>query len=157
MDHEHYMRMAVDAARQAEKDGAVAIAAILVKDGKVISSGESTTWIQKDPSGHGEINCIRAACKELDTTDLTGCVMYGTLEPCGMCLSCAAWANLGALYFGAYRKDVAGNEYEIKGWNSEEAAKNMRLTNGGSIQVTGGILRDECAALLKEYKNWTKQ
>ncbi len=150
------MRLAIKAAQDAERDGALAIAAVIVKEGKVVATGVSTTWVAKDPSGHGETNCIRNACKELDTTDLADCGLYGTLEPCGMCVSCAAWANLPTLYFGAYREDVPGNEYEIKNWSAEEAAGKIRLANGNSMQVRGGILREECALLLKDYKNWSR-
>jgi len=156
MDHEKYMHLAIAAAEQAEKDGAVAIAAVLVKDDKVIATGVSTVWIAKDPSGHGETNCIREACKQLNTNDLSECVLYGTLEPCGMCLSCSAWASLPTLYFGAYLEDVAGNEYEIQDWSAEKASERMRLANGGRLTVHGGILRKECAELLKGYKEWSK-
>lgn len=150
------MRLAIEVAKKVEQEGGIAIGAVLVKDDKIIASGGSTTWVNKDPSGHGETNCIRSACKELDSIDLNGCILYGTLEPCGMCLSCAAWANLPALYFGAYRKDVPGNEYEIADWNAEETSKKMRLPNGDPIRVIGGILRDECVALLTGYKSWSK-
>lgn len=157
MNHEDYMRLAIQAAKDGEeKRGTVAIAAVLVKNGEVIATGLSTVWVDKDPSGHGETNCIRAACKQLQVNDLSGCALYGTLEPCGMCLSCAAWASLPALYFGAYRKDVEANQYEINDWSAEDAAKRVRLANGGSMQVVGGILREECAALLTGYKNWSK-
>lgn len=157
MDHEKYMRLAIEVAQKYEREGGLPIGAVLVKDGEVLASGGSTTWVNRDPSGHGETNCIRNACKALDTTDLSSCVLYGTIEPCGMCLSCSAWARLSALCFGAYREDVAGNEYEVENWSAEDRAKRMRLGNGEKMVVKGGILRKECAELLAGYKDWSKR
>lgn len=157
MPHEDYIKEAINVAKEAEQNGGIAIGAVMVKDGKVIAKGGSTVWVDKDPSEHGESNCIREACKKLSTTDLNGCTLYGTLEPCGMCLSASAWANLSEIYFGAYREDAIGNNYEINEWSAEKASKNMRLFSGKSMKVNGGILREECADLLKGYTNWEKQ
>lgn len=156
MEHEDYIRLAIEIAKAAEKEGEPAIGAVIVKDEKVIASGKSSVWPQKDPSGHSESNCIRAACEMLDTLDLSECVMYGTLEPCGMCLSTAAWANLKKIYFGSYREDVSGNDFEIKNWSAEKAASNMSNSDGIEMMVQGGILRKECASLLNNYQNWQK-
>ena len=150
------MMLAIEVAKQAEADGGPAIGAILVKDDVVIAEGKSLVWPLMDPSSHGEGNCIRAACKKLDTLDLSNCRMYGTLEPCGMCVSTAAWAGLSEIYFGAYQKDVVGNNYEIKDWDAEKAALNMNLFNGSAMKIQGGLLREECSKLLAEYENWTK-
>jgi tRNA(Arg) A34 adenosine deaminase TadA len=156
MTHEDYMRETIKVAQESEKEGGAAIGAIIVKDGEIIAEGKSLVWQHRDPSGHGESNCIRAACKELDVVDLAGCVLYGTLEPCGMCVSCAAWANLTTMYFGAYRNDVSGNEYELEDWEAEKVAPRTKLHDGKHMQIQGGILREECAQLLQNYKNWQK-
>lgn len=157
MTHEEYMKLAIEVARQSEKDGGPAIGVIIVKDGKVVAEGKSLVWPLKDPSSHGEVNCIRAACKKLDTLDLHECTMYGTLEPCGMCLSTAAWANLSTIYFGAYRKDVFGNHYEIRDWEAEKSAQAMNMLDGVVMKVEGGILQGACAQLMDGYKNWAKE
>ena len=129
MTHEEYIRKAIEIAKKSEQEGGVATGSIIVKNDQIIATGESSVWPDKDPSGHGESNCIRNACKKLQSTDLKDCILYGTLEPCGMCLSTAAWANLGTVYFGAYREDVPGNNYEIDEWSAEQASKNMCLFN----------------------------
>lgn len=67
------------------------------------------------------------------------------------------WGNVKTVYFGAYASDVAGNGYEYKYFSSEKLAENSQLWDGGKIEVVGGILHDECRALLKDYKNWMKQ
>lgn len=157
MTHEDYIKEAINVAKEAEQKGGLAVGAIIVKDGEIIAKGGSTVWVDKDPSGHGESNCIREACKKLGTTDLKGCALYGTLEPCGMCLSTASWANLSEVYFGAYREDANGNNYEINDWSAEGASEHMHLFDSRKMTVEGGILREECADLLNGYTNWEKQ
>ena len=68
-----------------------------------------------------------------------------------MCLGCAAWAGISRVAFGAYQEDIAENPYELDGYSAEETGKRARPQ---PINVLGGVLRDECKALLKNYKNW---
>lgn len=156
MTHEDYMKVAIEVAKKSEEENGIAIGAVIVKNDKVVATGGSSVGRDKDPSGHGESNCIRNACSEMQTLDLSDCILYGTLEPCGMCVSTAAWAGLPTLYFGAYREDVEGNDYEVKEWDSEKAAKHMSVFGGKQMIITGGILRNECKVLLGEYTNWQK-
>ncbi len=154
------MQQAIEIARQSEREGGTAIGAVLVQNdtGEVIATGKSLVWPTKDPTAHAETNCIRSACGQLQSLDLAGYTLYGTLEPCHMCLSCAAWADLPTIYFGAYRQDVSNNPYEVRGdYSAEKQAANMQLASGGTMTVTGGILRDECSELLKDYRGWVKQ
>jgi len=156
MTHEDYMRKAIEIAKETEAQGGVAIGAILVKDGEIIAVGHSLPGTTLDATAHGEIAAIRATCQKLKTINLDGCVLYSTLESCGMCLSAAVWANISAYYFGAYATDVPDNHYELKNYNSEERAKQTQRWDGTQIQAIGGILREECKALLDEYKDWVK-
>lgn len=156
MPHEDYIRQAMKMARRSEHDGGVAIGAVLVKDGDVFAEGTSSVW-RHDPSGHAEINCLRAGCSKLSSTDLSdGYILYTTLEPCGMCLSCAAWAQCRQVVFGAYRQNVAGNDYEIDDFSAEELARRLHFADGQRMEVTGGILSQECADLLQGYRNWLR-
>lgn len=51
--------------------------AVIVKDGKIISTAHNTVIESKDATAHAEINAIRAASKKLDTYDLTRmCIIY---------------------------------------------------------------------------------
>jgi guanine deaminase len=157
MTHEDYMRLAIEAARESEKHGGCPIGAVVVKDGQVVSEGMSLATADRDVTQHPETTAIRAACKKLKGTNLEGCVLYSTLESCSMCLGAALWGNMKAIYFGAYATDIVGNDYEFKNYSLEERAKDSQLWDGSKIQITGGILRDECKELMKNYKNWSKQ
>lgn len=160
MNDEQYMQKAIEIAKEAEASGGAAIGAIMVKDGKIIAKGLSNPWGKRDPSNHGEIDCIRNTAKENDLMDMQGCTLYGTLEPCSMCVGAALWAGVDKLVFGAYAEDVAGNDYEYDNYSSEVLAKTSRKAanpSRGKIEIIGGVLREECRELLKDHKEWQKQ
>ena len=82
-------------------------AALMARDGKVIAEGVNVVTATNDPTAHGEVTAIRAACKVLDTFTLAGCELYTSCEPCPMCLAASHWARLDAVYFGAGAEDAA--------------------------------------------------
>jgi tRNA(adenine34) deaminase len=155
MNDEDFMKLAIDEAKRSQAAGGAPIGAVMVKDGQVIAKGQSLVWPEKDPSSHGETNCIRNASKVLHPNNLAGCTMYSTLESCSMCLGCAGWIGLSKIVFGAYKEDVEGNPYELADYHAEEHAKKMTPIGGGKIEVVGGVLRDECKQLMSNIKNWS--
>ncbi len=82
-------------------------AALVVRDGQVVGEGVNTVTAANDPTAHGEVNAIRAACKALGTFTLAGCQLYSSCEPCPMCLAAAYWARIEAVYYGASAADAA--------------------------------------------------
>jgi tRNA(Arg) A34 adenosine deaminase TadA len=80
--------------------------AVIVKNGKVVSSAHNLVLKTKDPTAHAEISAIRKASKKLKTFDLTGCEIYVTAEPCPMCLFAIQWARIGKVVYGASAKEV---------------------------------------------------
>ncbi len=82
-------------------------AAVIVRDGKIVGEGVNTVTSGNDPTAHGEVNAIRAACKALGTFTLAGCELYTSCEPCPMCLAASYWARLDAIYYGSSAADAA--------------------------------------------------
>jgi guanine deaminase len=82
-------------------------AAVIVRDGKIVGEGVNTVTTGLDPTAHGEVNAIRAACKTLGTFTLAGCELYTSCEPCPMCLAASYWARIDAIYYGACAADAA--------------------------------------------------
>jgi guanine deaminase len=82
-------------------------AAVIVRAGQVVGEGANSVTATNDPTAHGEVNAIRAACKALGTFTLAGCALYTSCEPCPMCLAAAYWARLDAVYFGCSAADAA--------------------------------------------------
>ena len=81
--------------------------AVIVRDGRIVGEGANSVTSTYDPTAHGEVNAIRAACRALGTFSLEGCELYTSCEPCPMCLSAAYWARVDAVYFGASQADAA--------------------------------------------------
>src|ERR1039457_6497043 len=81
--------------------------ALIVRDGQIVGEGANSVTATNDPTAHGEVNAIRAACKALGTFTLAGCELYTSCEPCPMCLSASYWARLDASYFGCSAADAA--------------------------------------------------
>ena len=82
-------------------------AAVIVKDGQIISKGWNCVTTTNDPTAHGEVMAIRHACEVLQTFHLEGCEIYSSCEPCPMCLSAIYWARLDTLYFAGSMADAA--------------------------------------------------
>lgn len=150
MNDEQFMKLAIEEAKKSQSVGGAPIGAILVKNGEVIATGQSLVWPKKDPTAHGECNCMRNACNKLQSLDLSGCILYSTLESCSMCLGCAGWTGLSKIVFGAFAEDVQSNPYELEDYHAIEHAKRIK-----GLEVIGGILREECKDLMKKIKNWT--
>ncbi|MDB5177740.1 MAG: nucleoside deaminase [Candidatus Saccharibacteria bacterium] len=88
--------------------------AVIVKNGKVIGEDFNHVHELHDPSAHAEISALKMAAQKLGNHNLDGATMYGSHEPCLMCFSCAAWANIGRVVYA-----VAANDqdfmYEFEG------------------------------------------
>ncbi len=81
--------------------------AVVVKDGVVVGRGANSVTSLNDPTAHAEIVAIRDACKNLNSFQLDGCVIYSSCEPCPMCLGAIYWARPSKLFFAAGREDAA--------------------------------------------------
>ncbi len=158
MTDEDFIHVAIKIGKEAEDSASVALplGAVLVKDGKVIARSQSLPWQERDATNHAEIDCIRAAAKQ-GIKDLSDCTLYGVIEPCSMCFGACLWSGVKRVVFGAYATDIATNPYEYDSYNVEERAKTGRTFAGGRVQITGGVLREECKELMKNYKGWLKQ
>jgi guanine deaminase len=81
--------------------------AVVVRDGRIVGEGANSVTTTLDPTAHGEVNAIRAACRALGTFTLGGCELYTSCEPCPMCLSASYWARLDRIYYGCSAADAA--------------------------------------------------
>lgn len=108
MAEQKFMARALEIAAEAKDEaGALPYAAVVVKDGKIVGEGLNRAAKIFDPTSHGEIEAIRDACQNLETTDLGGADMYTTAEPCAMCVATMILANIGRLIYAADADDSA--------------------------------------------------
>ena len=83
------------------KAGLKPFGAVVVKDGAVIASGVNTCARDRDPTAHAEINAIRAASKQLNGLDLSGCTLYASAQPCPMCRAAAFHAGITSIVYAS--------------------------------------------------------
>jgi len=95
------MRLALDEAAAAARDGEVPVGAVVTRDGAVLALARNRMRETDDPTAHAEMVAIRAAAGKLGTSRLDGCDLWVTLEPCAMCAGAIALARIARLYFGA--------------------------------------------------------
>ena len=116
-------------------------AAVIVRAGTIVGEGVNTVTATHDPTAHGEVNAIRAACKVLGTFTLAGCELYTSCEPCPMCLAASYWARLDAIYFGCSAADAARAGFDDAFLYSE-----MRKTSVDRKLHAAQLLGDEAWA-----------
>ena len=103
-----FLRRAIQLAIQnVDAGGGGPFAAVIVRNGQIVGEGANTVTASHDPTAHGEVNAIRAACNVLGTFTLAGCELYTSCEPCPMCLAACYWARLDAIYYGSSAADAA--------------------------------------------------
>jgi tRNA(Arg) A34 adenosine deaminase TadA len=140
---QHYMRLALDAAKQAAALGEVPVGAVLVKDGQVVGVGHNHPVALHDPTAHAEVNAMRAAAHKLGNYRLEDCTLYVTLEPCTMCSGAALHARLKRVVFGAAEPKTGAAGSVLNVFASRQI--------NHQTQVQGGVLADECAAVLQDF------
>lgn len=137
------MRAALDAARVAEDNGDVPIGAVVVFENRIIAKGYNQREQLQDPTAHAEIIALTAAASALESWRLHGCTMYVTLEPCPMCAGALVLSRMDRLVYGCDdpKTGAVKSLYNI----TTDNRLNHRL------QVTGGVLADECGKLLQNF------
>ena len=143
MSDELFMRMALDAAAEAQRVGEVPVGAVLVQDGQVIAIGHNRPIIDHDPTAHAEIAALRTAAQKLGNYRLPGCTLYVTLEPCVMCAGAMMHARLARVVFGANdpKTGACGSVVNL--------FAEPRLNHHTEVQ--GGVLAEECGTMLSAF------
>lgn len=128
-----FLRRAIALATQNAANGKGGpFAAIVVRNGQIIGEGVNTVTSSHDPTAHGEVNAIRAACKALGTFTLAGCQLYTSCEPCPMCLAASYWAHLDSVYYGASAADAARAGFDdaflYEEFRKDQSARSLSAT-----------------------------
>ena len=139
----HFMRRAIELAREAQAAGEVPVGALIVRDGEIVAEGFNRPISTHDPTAHAEMVALRAAAARIDNYRLLGTTLYVTLEPCAMCAGAMVHARVERLVYAATdpRAGAAGSVFNV----AQNPALNHRL------QVVPGVLADECGALLRDF------
>ena len=137
------MRTALELAATAAAAGEVPVGAVVVVGGAIVGRGWNRPVGDCDPTAHAEIVALRDAAARCDNYRLPDAELIVTLEPCVMCLGAMLNARVRRLVFGAYdaRAGAAGSVLDL--------AAERRLH--AQLEVNGGLLADECGALLQDF------
>lgn len=137
------MRRALALAQQAAGDGEVPVGAVVVLDGEIVGEGRNQPIATSDPTAHAEIVAMRAAATRLKNYRLSGATLVVTVEPCLMCVGAMVHARIGTVVYGTPepRTGALGSATAAH----ETPGLNHRLA------VVGGVLEDDCRALMKDF------
>ena len=144
-EDERWMRRALDLAKQGRDDpGSSSIGCVIVRDGVVLAEGHNEVEKRHDCTAHAEIVTIRRAGEQVKEWQLRGATLYSTLQPCGMCSMASIWAKVARVVYGAGKEQV--HKMYFEDWHVDTLAFFADAQRGG-IDVKGGVLAGECAAL----------
>ena len=135
-----FMEKAIELSIENIQKGGGPFGAVIVKDGKIVAAKANSVIPSCDPTAHAEVNTIRAACKELGTHCLKGCILYTSCEPCPMCLSAIYWARIDKFYYGNTREDAKAIKFDDNFIYDEIPKKiSERAIPGYKIEGTNAI------------------
>jgi tRNA(adenine34) deaminase len=140
---EVFMRRAIELAKEAAKLGEVPVAAVIVKDNKIIAEAHNRRELDKDPIAHAEVLAIKEAAKHIGDWRLEGCAMFVTLEPCAMCCGAMWLSRIEHCVFGArdHKSGFLGSVHDF----TTHTQMNHHYT------FEAGVLEEECVSLLQDF------
>ena len=146
--HETYMRRCLALGRAALEAGEIPVGALVVRGEEVVGEGFEGVRGGLDLSAHAEVQAIRAACQRLRTVDLSGSILYTTVEPCVLCAYVVRRAGMSCVVYGIPAGQAGGltSRYDLladpalTGWPAPP-------------EIVSGILGEESRALLQERKD----
>ena len=142
MEHEEYMRQALELARLAMAEGEVPVGCVIVKDGRIVGRGRNRREEKQAVYSHAEMEAMAQANAALGSWRLEGCDLYVTLEPCPMCAGAIVNARIPRVFYGA-RDEAMGACGGVLNLFMERYPFRPALV--------GGILKDECRAVLADF------
>lgn len=141
---EALVRAALAAAASAGPRDVPIGAVVFGADGTELARAANAREELGDPTAHAEVLALRAAAAVCgDGWRLEGATLAVTVEPCTMCAGALVLARVARVVFGAWepKTGAVGSLWDV--------VRDRRLNH--RPQVRGGVLADECAALLEDF------
>ena len=142
-DKNRFMQMVVDLSQYAldSKCGGP-FGAIIVRKGEIVGSSGNKVFANCDPTAHAEVMAIRDACKNLQTTDLSGCEIYTSAEPCPLCTAAIYWSKIESVYYSNTEEDALEHGFmdkeilaELRKPKAKRSLLFKRIKNTQALQV----------------------
>jgi tRNA(adenine34) deaminase len=140
---QYFMNIAIEEARKAQEIGEVPIGAVIVIDGKVVSTAFNLREKEQRSIAHAEILAIDKACSILGTWRLEEATLYVTLEPCPMCAGAIVLSRIKRVVYGAAdpKGGCAGTLMNL--------LQEQRFNH--QVEITKGIEENACSSLLSAF------
>ncbi len=137
------MQEALKEACKAFERDEVPVGAVIVHKKRIIARAHNQIVTLKDPTAHAEMIALTQAADYLRNERLINCSLYVTIEPCAMCAGACVLARVKKIIYGADdpKTGACGSVLNI--------TNHKKLNH--RIKIISGILREDCASLLKEF------
>lgn len=137
------MEAALRLARVAAVREEVPVGAVVCRDGGILAEAHNETILRNDATAHAELLAIQRAIEKVGEGRLTRSTLYVTLEPCTQCAGAIILSKVERVVFGTWdpRAGMAGSVHDL--------LRHPRLNH--RPEVIGGVMEDECGALLKRF------
>lgn len=137
------MRVALAEARASLAAGEVPVGAVVVVGDVIVGQAHNAPIGLIDPSAHAEVLALREAALKTGNYRLPDATLFSTLEPCTMCCGAVIQARLARVVYGA--PDPRAGAIESLYRLLDDPRLNHR------VEALGGVLAEECGALLREF------
>ena len=140
---DHFMRLALQQAQQAQVEDEVPVGAIILNQDRIIAAAYNQREQLHDPTAHAEMIAITQAAEAIGDWRLEHCTMYVTLEPCPMCAGAIIQSRIPRSVYGATdpKAGAVTSLYNL--------LTDTRLNH--TVQVTGGVLAEDCGRILTNF------
>jgi tRNA(adenine34) deaminase len=142
VDHEAFMRVALEEAEIARNEGNSAVGSVIVRDGEIIGRGRNLVYTENDITAHAETVALRQTGGDLKLIDFHGCTLYTTFEPCPMCCGAILLSGVSTLVMGGR------NDPSTSNWPAYRVEDLIELLGRSrEIEIINGVLVEECLAV----------
>jgi tRNA(adenine34) deaminase len=145
MDHESHMDHALRLAQEAFDRGDWPVAAVVVREGKVVATGQNRQNTRNDVTFHAETDALRTAFAALKTTDLSRSTVYTTMEPCPMCAEAMRMSGVSRLVLGLRHADL--NRIDLGTYSVEAFCRMMNWP----LEIVTGVRHAECGEIRRRW------
>ncbi len=142
MEDWEFMQQALALAAEAAEDGEVPVGCVVALGDRVVGRGRNRRETEKTALAHAEVEAIAEACRTLGGWRLWQCTLYVTLEPCPMCAGAIINARIPRVVYGAA---------DPKAGSCGSVINLFDLPYNHRPALTGGVLEEACAAMLRQF------
>ena len=144
MDHERYMRRAIEIAR-GSPDAPFGCVIVEEEAGEILAEGLNDA--EKSPILHGETAAMIDLFDGRPGADPSDLVLYTTAEPCPMCSGAILWSGIPRVVLGTRLETLKSLGCPLVDLPCEEVS---RRASFDGLEVTYGVLEAECDALFEK-------